>query len=241
MNVVLLHGFGEDASVWGEFVKKLPGENTFFMPDFSLLGHLKNISAYAAWLKEEVDKKGWNEMVIIGHSMGGYIALEFAKANKKMIRGLGLFHSTSLPDTADKKKNRDKTAAAIEAGGSEAFISAFYPKMFTKLFQKENSSFIESQVKAFSKFPKEALIAATLAMKTRKDNRSLLKSLNVPVLQIIGGQDAFIPKLQAMEESLLLKIPYTLVIENVAHAGMFEAPDACASVLSEFLKNCRKG
>jgi pimeloyl-ACP methyl ester carboxylesterase len=238
MDVVLLHGFGEDASVWGEFVKKLPTEHQYHCPDFASLSHLKTISDYADWLKAFTDEKGLGKIILIGHSMGGYITLEFAKKHPGSIKGLGLFHSTAMPDSDEKKKNRDKTAAFIEKNGSEEFISGFYPNMFSEAFKKDNQKSIDKRKALSQKIPKEALIAATLAMKTRKDHQNTLKKLNVPVLQIIGGQDTFILKEQAIELSGLLQKPYVLVLDHVAHAGMFEASDLCGSFMSSFLENC---
>lgn len=238
MDVVLLHGFGEDASVWGEFVKKLPTGHQYYCPDFASLSHLKSMSDYADWLKAFTDENGLKKIVLIGHSMGGYITLEFAKKHPGSIKGLGLFHSTAMPDSDEKKKNRDKTAAFIEKNGSMEFISGFYPNMFSETFKKDNKESIDKRKALSQKIPEEALIAATLAMKTRKDHQTTLKKLTVPVLQIIGGQDTFIPKEQAIEQSRLLQKPYVLVLDQVAHAGMFEAPELCSSFISTFLENC---
>lgn len=238
MDVVMLHGFGEDSSVWGEFIKKLPAEHQYHCPDFASLSNIKTIADYAEWLREFTDRKKLKKIVLIGHSMGGYISLEFAKKYPDSIVGLGLFHSTARADSEEKKKNRDKTAAFIEKNGSEEFISVFYPNMFSEDFKKNNKESIAERQKSSQKLPKEALIAATLAMKTRKDHQTTLKKITAPVLQIIGGQDTFIPKEQAIEQSGLLQKPYVLVLDHVAHAGMFEAPELCSAFISSFLENC---
>ncbi len=238
MNVVLLHGFGEDASVWDDFIPLLPSSSRYFCPDFSAIRHLNTIPDYAAWVKDLCVTKEWEEIIVIGHSMGGYIALELAKNYPSLISGLGLFHSTAAADTPERKASRDKTAAFIDTHGSREFISGFYPNMFSENFRKAHISFIEKQKERFAAIPKEALIAATLAMKTREDNLMVLKSLQVPVMMIIGGADTFVSKEAAQQQALTLSRPYTLVIDHVAHAGMFESPGLCAAMISEFLHNC---
>eukprot|EP01136_Pigoraptor_vietnamica_P003503 Opistho-1_new@32825 len=106
--VVLLHGFGEDATIWSGYVPFLQKDFYMIVPEYARLSNLKSIEDYADFVEKEVTSKGFEKCVIIGHSMGGYIALAFAEKYPEKVLGLGLFHSTAFADSDEKKAARDK-------------------------------------------------------------------------------------------------------------------------------------
>ena len=87
--VVLLHGFGEDSSVWSGFVPFLQKDFYIITPDYARLSNLKTIEEYADFVHKKIVEKGVEKCVMIGHSMGGYIALAFAEKYPEMLTGLG--------------------------------------------------------------------------------------------------------------------------------------------------------
>ncbi len=62
------------------------------------------MESMAAFAWQALQAEGLSSAVVIGHSMGGYIALAFAEAYPDAVEGLGLFSSTARPDTEEKKK-----------------------------------------------------------------------------------------------------------------------------------------
>jgi pimeloyl-ACP methyl ester carboxylesterase len=115
--LVLLHGFGEDNRIWNE-QSLLADETILFMPNLAGTG---GEPAPANWSMEEMaedvrqqlDDAGIDECVLVGHSMGGYVALAFAEKWPERLLGLGLFHSTAFADTQEKKETRAKGIAFI--------------------------------------------------------------------------------------------------------------------------------
>jgi pimeloyl-ACP methyl ester carboxylesterase len=235
MNVIFLHGFGEDASVWNDFINQLPKKYSYFTPDYASLTTYESIEDYANWLKEFTQEKNISECVIIGHSMGGYIALTFAEKYSEMIVGLGLFHSSALPDNEERKEIRLKTVRVIDQQGTAKFIKGFYPNMFSEEFREKNSVFIEKQIEKFAYFPKEALINAQIAMRNRIDTRTVLTNANYPIMILAGEKDSFVPLEVALEQISLLKNNQSAVLPNVAHAGMFENLNESVRIVTDFL------
>ena len=86
-------------------------------------------------LRELIEDHQIEKPVIIGHSMGGYVALAFAEKYPAMIKGLGLFHSSAFPDTAEGKANRAKAIEAIEKNHS-GFIMNFIPDLFAPAYRE---------------------------------------------------------------------------------------------------------
>ncbi|WP_064198096.1 MULTISPECIES: alpha/beta fold hydrolase [Emticicia] len=235
MNVVFLHGFGEDATIWTDFLKVLPQKHTYFCPDYASLTHIESIDGYADWLKAYTNEKAITESVIIGHSMGGYIALAYAEKFADEVLGLGLFHSSAYADNEERKEIRLKTARVIDQQGTAKFIKGFYPNMFTEEFKGKNADFIEKQIERYAYFPKEALMNAQIAMRGRQDKTSVLKEADYPIMILAGEKDTFVPKEAALEQITLLKNDQSVVLEGVAHAGMFENPAESAKVVTAFL------
>ena len=235
MNVIFLHGFGEDATVWADFLKLLLDEHTYFCPDYASLTNIESIDGYADWLNAYTNERGISESVIIGHSMGGYIALAYAEKFADKVLGLGLFHSSAYADSEERKEIRLKTARVIDQQGTAKFIKGFYPNMFTEEFKEKNVDFIEKQIERYAYFPKEALMNAQIAMRGRVDRTKILKEADYPIMILGGEKDTFVPKETTLEQIALLKNGHSAMLEGVAHAGMFENPAESAKVVMAFL------
>ncbi len=236
--VVLLHGFGETSDIWQNILPMLSFDYNYVVFDYSRIAFCQTIEEYADWLQTEVEQRKLERFILIGHSMGGYISLAFAEKYPEYLSGLGLFHSTALPDSDDRKEVRLKTVNFIEKHGSAEFIADFLPKMYADSFKKKNKVYIQKQLSDNQLLPKEALITATQAMRIRPDRSAVLKNLDVPVLMIVGQEDKFIPFASSLLQLSMPKTPYALILAHVAHAGMVEAPEVCAATLNAFFVAC---
>ena len=234
MDIVWIHGFGEDSAVWKEFLPRIDANYAAHLFDHAQsTGHC-SIHAYATDLEGFISERGLQAPVLIGHSMGGYIALEYAARHR--VAGLGLFHSSATADNDEKRAERDKTRAFIAENGTETFIQNFYPKMFTERFRHKHPDIIaQNTLRYSSTLAREALMASTQSMKNRRDHVNTLKNFAFPVFQILGKQDKFIPLETALEQTALLQHPSALLLDQVAHAGMYEAPELCADFVNYWL------
>ena len=232
--VVLLHGFGEDSSVWSGFVPFLQKDFCILTPDYARLSNLKSVEEYADFVYEKIVKKGVEKCVMIGHSMGGYIALAFAEKYPEMLNGLGLFHSTSFADSEEKKAARTKNIDFIEKNGAEAFIKTSTPNLYAEAFQKHHPEIIEKHIEYASKLPKEALMAGMKAMRDRPDRRQILKSLRCSVMFIIGEMDKSVSPQDAKSQIMMPKYFSSSILNDVAHMGMVEEPEECLKFVIKF-------
>ena len=119
-SVVLLHGFCETKEIWKAYEKKI-SEN-FHLVAIDLPGFGKSdltieentIESFADQVFKLLQFLDITKATIIGHSLGGYIALALAEKYPKLVTGLGLFHSTALADDQARKDSRDKSLTFIE-------------------------------------------------------------------------------------------------------------------------------
>lgn len=233
--LVLLHGFGETAAVWQPLAGPLTADADVLLPDYSEQA-LPSTEAYADWLRDWLDTRGAGPVVLVGHSMGGYVALAFAEKYPERLTALGLFHSTAYADSDERKQKRLDAIRTIEEKGVELFLRGFVPNMYAENFAQQFPDRLEAHVRAVKHLPAEALTAAMRAMRDRPDRREVLKNAPFPVLFIIGRDDRSVSPQDALEQVTLPARHQEVVLEGIGHSGMTEAPEVCLLALRDFLK-----
>lgn len=176
------------------------------------------------------------EPVIIGGlSMGGYIALAFARLFPERVRSLLLLSTRAGADTAEGKANRDKAIAGVKEHGASAVTESMYPKFLAPAAYAELPA-VAAQAKElmFAASP-EGIIAGLSAMRDRPDSTPVLTSLKFPTLIIHGQDDQLIPPSEAEIMAAGIKGSQIHLIANTGHLPNMEQPEEFNSILSSFL------
>ncbi|MGZ8538865.1 MAG: alpha/beta fold hydrolase [Flavisolibacter sp.] len=236
--VMLIHGFGEDGSVWDRqynifkdfqlIIPQLPGTGGSEMTDDM------SMDGMAATIKGFMDHLDIKQCCMIGHSMGGYITLAFAEAYDKRLNSFGLFHSTAFADTEEKKQTRKKGIDFINKNGAYEFLKIATPNLYSPSTKENNPGLIEEHIASTKNFLPEALIRYYQAMIDRTDRTNVLKESKVPVLFVLGRHDQAIPFQDVLKQSYLPTISQAEFLENSGHMGMREETDRSNSILFAF-------
>jgi pimeloyl-ACP methyl ester carboxylesterase len=243
--VVLIHGFAENNRIWEQQQAYLSEQFHVISPDLPGTGqtplteHL-SIESMADYVYAALQAGGIESAVIIGHSMGGYVALAMAEKYPAMVKGLGLFHSTAAPDSEEKKEGRLKSINLIEAYGAEAFIKQALPNMFSPVYKKKHPEQVEAYVSMGLQCPQESLIAYYRAMIDRPDRTAVLSSLKVPVLFVIGKDDTAVPLKGVLPQVSRPRTSSIHIFDHTGHMGMWEVPEASKLLLQEFILFCQQ-
>src|ERR1043165_252005 len=129
--IILIHGFCETHEIWNGFADKLAEKFEVFaidLPGFGgspLLPTPFSIQEVAVKVRDWIDQVGLQFPIVIGHSLGGYVALAMAKKSQENIAGIGLFQSTAYADSEERKTNRNRVIAFVKAHGADPFIDTF--------------------------------------------------------------------------------------------------------------------
>jgi pimeloyl-ACP methyl ester carboxylesterase len=231
--LVLLHGFGEDARMWDDFIPGRFPNQTLHIPTYAEWSDCLTIADYARKIQGTLPSD--ETFILIGHSMGGYIAMELAKQFPQRIKGVVMLHSTPVADSEEKKKQRDKTAGFIQEHGPETFIRSFVANLFTPHFVATHQTLIQKLADRYATLSQAGLIASTLAMKVRDDLQDFVRSSDIPTLFVLGEMDPLIP-VEAIVELLAGKDQHKYVIlSGVAHQGCYEAPEETYAVINQFI------
>ena len=256
--LVLLHGFGENADVWHRQISFLEKECLLIVPDIPGTGESGMLAdmtmegmatAIKAILEEEKDILTMvspngdlvdGKVIMIGHSMGGYITLAFASMYPDHLKAFGLFHSTAFADSEEKKETRRKGIEFIRNHGAEAFLKTAVSNLFSPLTKDEKSEIIEGFSGGLAAFTDESLVAYYEAMIQRPDRTDLLKTTDVPVLFIMGKFDNAAPYQDVLRQTHLPTISHIHTLHRSGHMGMLEETEKSNRILKEFLLEMEK-
>lgn len=237
--VVLLHGFGETGAVWG-FQKVLAQQFQLLIPDLPGSGASEMIQDMSLeGLADAVHfmllEEGIQQCVMIGHSMGGYIALAFAEKYPDMLTGFGFFHSSAFADNDEKKSTRKKGIAFIKEQGAANFLKTAAPNLFSPATKEHKPSLLSEHLKTINDFSKEALIAYYEAMIQRPDRTAVLRNLAVPVLFLLGKWDGAVPLQDGLSQCYLPQTAYIHLLHHSGHMGLVEEPEKSNAFLNQYL------
>lgn len=223
--LVFLHGFGEDERVWSDFLPFHSWPFSTICPSYADWTDCASLADYARKIIAFLPL--FDDFILVGHSMGGYIALEIASQFPERVKKVVMLHSTFVADTQEKKINRDRTVELLAKKGTSFFIVPFLPNLFASASQE----LISTLASRYRELPAGGLIAATKAMRDRNDFTTFIQTTDIPVLFILGEQDALISP-----ESITRFVTKSVVIlPNVGHQGTYEAPEAVAMAINQFV------
>jgi pimeloyl-ACP methyl ester carboxylesterase len=243
--ILLIHGFCETSDIWRDMQIQLSSSYQVISIDLPGFGK-SSFNAAIQSLDEIADEisnlllaKNISQCFVIGHSLGGYIALALARKYPEMLLGFGLFHSTTFSDDEEKKKIRDKTVEYVENHGIELWAKGFISKLFYSKNTLKHKKAILWLEKIASQTPLEVFRAYTTFMKNRVDSTDFLVSFQKPVFLISGEKDVVVP----MSQSLLMKDQITngdsLILAETGHIGFIEKSTECFSFIKFFLQKNR--
>ena len=240
--IVLLHGFLENITMWDYIAKILSKKHRVVCID--LLGHgntenhgyIHTMEDQANMVKAVLNHLRLRKYTLIGHSMGGYIALAFAKLFPSTIKGLCLMNSTALPDSEEKKLNRNRAIKAVKQH-HKTFVQVAIPMLFSEKNRRIFTDEIKKITNEALHILPQGIIASLEGMKIRKNLSSIYKNLNFPIQLIIGKQDP------ALEYSSLIKQTKNTKVHVVkfpdGHMSHIENKDELITTLISFVKICK--
>lgn len=184
---------------------------------------------------EEDDALGIARCTLVGHSMGGYVALAFCEKYPERLDGVVLLSSTPDADTDEKKENRLREIKLVEAGKKDALARVAPEAGFAPENRPRMRDEIEDLVEQVFVTEDEGIAALLRGMIERPDRNEMLRRSAVRQLFIFGKHDGYIPLEKA--EALAAAHPQARVawLEHSGHMGFLEEPEITARALLDFM------
>jgi len=237
--VVLLHGFLENKTMWNTLVPELAKKNRVITIDLlghgdtECLGYVHSMEDNADIVHAVLHDLKIRKAAIIGHSMGGYVAMAFAELYPEMMKGIVLLNSTSRADSPERKTNRGRAIKAVKQN-----YTAFVRLSIANLFSEKNREILLNEIETARaealKTPLQGIVASLEGMKIRKDREVILHFAAYPMLLILGKQD---PVLNYEENATQIEnTKVELVNFPDGHMSHIENTEELTKVLVGFLK-----
>lgn len=247
-SVLLLHGYLESMEVWDSFASELgrtcrvvmldlPGHgfSGFTTPTDGPSAGAITMEAMAAAALGVLDLAGIEHCTVIGHSMGGYVALALAAAAPERLDGLVLFHSSPNPDTPERADLRRREIEVIEAGKKEVLATVNPGRGFSPDNKRRCAAAIDELSEQIMLTDDGAIISSLKGMGLRVDSNEMMHRLTVPILLIFGHHDNYIPTEAA--ERIIEAQPQARVawLERSGHMGFIEEQKESLAIIRDFV------
>jgi len=239
--VVLLHPFPCHHGFWNPIAAALAPRYRLILPD--LRGHGDSeigegpalMSKHASDIVRLLDAEGIGRAAFIGCSIGGYILFEFWRRFRARVSSLALCDTRPQADTLEARANRLKSAAGVLEQGTEPFFEAMTPKLMGRTTLTARPDLVDGARAMMRKMSAEDISLVLRGMAERPDSVADLKTINVPTLIIIGGEDV----LSTVADGDLMRQNVAgsqlKVIPKAGHYAPWEQPDAVGKILRQYL------
>jgi pimeloyl-ACP methyl ester carboxylesterase len=237
--ILFLHGFLGNKKVWTPFVNH-------FKPNYQVItidlpGHGKTsiieeemtMEFSAKLIKQILETEHLLNIHIVGHSMGGYIGLAFAKLYPKTIKSLTLFNCTAYGDTKQKQADRLKAVRVFDMNPS-----IFIDEAIKNLFYKPNLTVFSKEVQELTEMakttPAKGAQGSLRGMRIRDNHISWLSKQKFPLHFIAGEYDNTIP-FSTIKEQVEITNANLTTLTRSGHMGFVENQDTCIKAIEDFI------
>lgn len=241
--VVLLHAFPFDHGMWMPQLEPLAASGMrVIAPDLPEFGETTpgsevfTIERAADVIAEFLEAIDIEKVVLGGLSMGGYIAMAFARRHPHRLRGLILADTKAAPDDAKGRASRDQLIADVKGAGAHSAVEALFPKLFSAESRQRNPAAIDWAREMVLRQRPAAIIAGLYALRDRPDAAPELAAVEVPTLVLVGEHDAVTPPLMAARIAGSIAGAKLVHIPGAGHLSNIENPEAFNAAVIAFLK-----
>ena len=239
--VVLIHGFLENSTMWNEITPEILKKNRVITIDLlghgksDCLGYVHSMELFAETIAAILKHLRIRKSVLIGHSLGGYVALAYAEKHPQKVKGLCLMNSTSYDDEEERKTLRTRANKMIQNNFTNMVRMSFSNLFSVKsreIYREEMNSSIQEALQTSL----QGYIAAQEGMKLRPNRNHVLAENNFKKLIIAGEKDPVLNVNLINEEAK--KTNSEVVVFSNGHMSHIENKDDVLDVLKNFIKKC---
>lgn len=239
--IVLLHGYLESMLVWEDFIPLVYKQArivTLDLPGHGIsvvTGECHTMEYLADVVAEAMTALGVERFTVVGHSMGGYVALALAERHADRLEGIVLLSSTPNPDTEEKRENRRREIALVKSGKKEMLARVAPAAGFAESNRKRLKDYIDDLAEQVHVTEDEGIVALLNGMIERKDQNQMLQTSALRQLFILGRKDGYI--VPEVAEQMVANHPQAEVVwlDESGHMGFIEEPERTAEALLNFI------
>lgn len=246
-SIVLLHGFPLSREIWSAQVKALAGRARVVGIDLRGMGKSRAgegpylMETLAADVAAVLDTLAIERTVLVGHSLGGYVALAFARMFAERLRGLGLVSSRLLADGDERIAARRALAGRLEAANAIDPALAEFDRLFApETLTRQPDLVARTRALAQRNDPRGAA-AMLRGMALRDPADDLAPDLDLPVLIVVGARDRGLGLDEARGMTAAFPNARLEVCPASGHLPMLEEPERVSEALLALMDESATG
>lgn len=240
--LILIHGLNGDLTGWIFVMPELA--KFYWTIALDVRGHGESgkpdipysIKMFADDLYNFCRKLQISQAHILGLSMGGAIAQQFALQHPEMIHSLVLVSTFSYVDE-HLKEAFSKLRQSLETGGYPAFFDEVVKLAFTPKYIRENPESIATLKEKRIKINSPVAIARATEACLNFNLKNEISRINLPTLILSGREDIFTPLPLAEQIHKSIKDSEWKIIDEVGHNIYIEKPAEIVKAVLEFLEH----
>lgn len=239
---IFIHAFPLNQSMWDDQFSRLREHCRVITLDLRGFGRSESPQGPSSMDEMAADVRGLmtflgvDRAVLVGLSMGGYVALAFYRNYPNAVSAMVLADTRASADTSEARERRLKSAEKAEAEGSSVIASDMIPLLLGETTLETRPEIVARVRSMIEANPPFVIASAQRAMAARRDSTELLASIDFPVQIVFGSED----KLTNLEEAEGLRSSIKgsrfRVIEWAGHLSNLERPEEFNKVLLEFIE-----
>ena len=235
---LLLHAFPFDSSMWDGVAASLRRSgHVVLAPDLRGFGAAP-LGDEAPDLELMVDDALAlldEPIIVVGCSMGGYVALGIARRRPDLVAALALVDTKATADLDAARANRERVAVLAETGGD--WSAGMIDGLIGETTRRTRPDVVARVVGVLADAPRGTVAWAQRAMAGRPDATDVLRDLDAPVVVVMGEEDTMSP---LGEQEIVLEASRAarlVTVSQCGHLSPLEAPDEVASALRSLVTN----
>jgi 3-oxoadipate enol-lactonase len=240
--IVLLAGFSLTHEIWNEQISPLAKTHRVIRPDLRGMGNSGVpagpylMDTLAADVAGVMDACGIERATIVGHSLGGYVSLAFARMFSERVSRLALVSSRIDADTPEVAQRRRALADRVESEASiEPVVEAYLDGLMANETAAERPELVHDLRRMLSSTQPAGAAAMLRGMAERNPSDDIAGDLEIPVLVVAGAFDALIPFEQTRVAAEAFPRARLVICERSGHVPMLEEPGQVTASLEELL------
>lgn len=238
--LVFLHGYLESSEVWNGFSEKLSSDFRVVAIDLpghgqsDIYGELHSMEFMAAGVNDLLKSLGIEKVLLIGHSLGGYVAMAFLELFPEMLSGYCLFHSHPFADSEPALEKRKREIEIVKMGKKHLIYPDNIKRMFADSNLERFSEALQRSKDIASYIPGDGIIAVLNGMMQRPSRLKIMEEGRVPCLWILGELDNYIPH-ETITAGVNLPANATVIkLKNSGHMGFIEEEELSLKLIKDF-------
>jgi pimeloyl-ACP methyl ester carboxylesterase len=240
--LVFAHGFPLDHRMWRRQIERFAATHRVIVPDLRGLGKSVGASGTTAMSRMADDLvcildalEIAEPVTLCGLSMGGCAAWEFVSRHPGRLSRLIICDARAALDSPDMIRTRMTTADRILSDGLGFLVDMYLPKLIAPDNLARRPDIVESITRMVTEGDPAGVAAALRGLATRSDATSLLPTIAVPTLLIVGEHDAISTADEMRGMAATIPGGQFEVIPEAGHLAPLENPDAVNDAIAGFL------